>query len=304
MSSDIILFKTQQSRKTVYSHECAPWTSYCYETVPCRITYGIRDPTLDTKTCAVGLCPPQLQCLKPDKTEAYIGLSSQGVDPLVHFGWDIKPPDLVCIYDADHIDTDAQLNNLKKLFQPNQLNHAMRLLCTDKPGSICKDAKKTCSRFKSFDSIGRRCQEWLDTVTISEVKDSIRREYCLHFDTDDCSCINRTKRQDFNTLKNGMDATTIASSKCWYKPCDDNDNILLDVDQQNICNPTICQNIINAHANGSINIENNTSSLSCNFTKQQIDTVFASKMYDDVYLIVSLIFVSIIIIITCRRSTF
>lgn len=277
MTNNIILFKTQASTKTVYSHECASLTSYCYETLPCAMTYGIRDPAVDSKTCAAGLCPSQLYCLKPDRTEAYIGLSSRGVDPLVHFGWDIKPPDLVCIYDPDHIDTDNQLNALHRLFPMNQINHAMRLLCTDKPGTLCKDANKTCSRLKSFDRIGRRCQEWLDTVTIPEVKDSIRREYCLHFDTDDCTCINRTKRKDFNDLKNGMDATTLASSKCWYKPCEDNDNILLDVDQANVCNPSICQNIINAHSNGSINIANNTNSLSCNFTKEEIDNLSVSR---------------------------
>lgn len=233
-------------------------------------------------SCAMKMCPDQLYCLKPDREEeAYIGLSSTGVDPLIHFGWDKEPPDLVCVYDANHIDTDNQLNNLEKLFSANQFNHAMRLLCTSKSGSICKDENKTCSLFKSLDGTGRRCQEWLDTITVSDTRDSIRREYCLQHDTDDCSCINRTKRKDFNDLKNGMDPSTLASSRCWYKPCDDNDNILLDVDQMHTCNPNICQNIINAHANGSINIANNTSSLSCNFTQDQLSQRRSAERSDE-----------------------
>lgn len=296
MSNQIILFKRQESRKNIYiGHDCASLTE-CFLTVPCKLRNDVRDPIVSRRKCA--FCPDQFYCLEPDReTEAFIGLSSRGVDPLISFGWDMEPPNLICIYDADHIDTDSQLNNLHKLFSLDQYNHAMRSLCTNKRGSKCNDEKKTCSLFKSLDNIGSRCQEWLDTV---ESKDSIRREYCLRFDTDDCSCINRTKRKDFNELKNGMDATTIASSKCWYKPCEDNDNLLLDIEQKNTCNPNICQNIINAHANGNINIANNTSSISCNFTKQQIasyGTTTTPTSTIELYVITALIIISLAIVI-------
>lgn len=226
-------------------------------------------------SCGLG-CPKQNVCLKPDRKEADIGNSSNGSDPLISILWDIQPPNLRCIYDLDKIDTPSQVNALKKLFPNEQVNHVMRAFCTQK-STKCPDNRSGCSRLLDLDESGSMCREWLATLPSDEARDSVRREYCIHNDTDDCKCINRTKHQDFNDLRNGMDAGMISSTRCWYKPCEDNSNLLLDVEQKQECIENVCQNIIDAHAEGNINISNNTSSLSCNFSRKQLADAEAKR---------------------------
>ena len=74
-----------------------------------------------------------------------------------------------------------------------------------------------------------------------------------------------------------MNANTISSARCWFKPCEDNSNLLLDVEQKQECVSNICQTIIEAHAQGNININDNTSSLSCSFTKNQLADANAKR---------------------------
>lgn len=266
----VTLFKTQTSRSNTYlGHECTPYIFYCISsTVPCGYTGGVQDMKVGDHSCGFG-CPTQNICLKPDRSEAYIGNSSKGHDPLITIVWDVKPPNLRCIYDLDHIDTPSQINALKRLFPHDQLDHVMRAFCTG-TSNECPTAEKPCSKLKSTDEIGSMCREWINTLSTDEMRDSVRREYCLTHNTSDCRCINRVNQPDFIELRNGMDAQTLASTRCWYKPCEDNANILLDVEQKQVCTANICQNIINAHAKGNINISNNTSSLNCSFTNQQL----------------------------------
>ena len=267
----ITLFKTQTSRATTYvSHECSEYYFYCITpSIPCGHSDGIQDMKVGDHDCGWG-CPTQNICLKPDRTEADIGKSSKGQDPLIHILWDVNPPNIKCVYDIDRIDTQSQINALKRLFPNEQINHVMRAFCSQTSDS-CVDMK-TCSRLKSVDDSGVICREWMDSLQSDEMRDSIKREYCMRIDTPDCKCINRIKQTDFNQLTNGMDAKTLESARCWYKPCESNTNLLLDIEQKRECIANVCENIINAHAQGNIDISNNTNSLSCSFTKEQLNS--------------------------------
>ena len=266
----IVLFKKQESRKTTYpGYDCYNGLFYCIdETVPCRYTDGIQDPVVGTVNCALG-CPAQNLCLKPDPAEGDIGLSSYGLDPLLNISWDIVPYNIKCFYDLDRIDTESQINAIKNKFPAEQFNHIMRAFCVQKSTS-CLLGRPECSRLTAVDTSGEMCREWLSKQD-NGFQDSVKREYCIKNNTDDCKCINRSRQSDFNELKNGMNAQTLSSSRCWYKPCDDNSNILLDSEQKQSCQANVCQNIIEAHANGNIDINNNTSSLNCNFTSKEIE---------------------------------
>jgi len=278
MSSHVVtLFKTQVSRSSTYlGHECEPNVFYCVDrTVPCGYTGSIQDMIVGEHSCGWG-CLPQNVCLRPDKSEAYIGLSSNGRDPLVVLTWDVTPPNLKCVYNLNNIDTLSQINALKRLFPPDQFNHAIRSFCT-KPSNNCPSDLNSCSRLKAADEFGSICREWMSSLSSDNMRDSVKREYCLTHDTDDCKCINRAKQPDFIALRNGMDAQTLESTRCWYKPCETNSNLLLDIEQKQECVANVCQNIINAHARGNIDIRNNTSSLNCSFTKQEMDKANAVR---------------------------
>lgn len=265
----ITLFKTQTSKKSTYlSHDCSQYFFYCIDrTVPCGHTGGITDPTVGSHSCGLG-CFPQNVCLKPDRSEAYIGLSSKGVDPLIHLTWDTTAPNLKCVYEVRHVDTPAQINNLIKLFPTQQIDHFMRDFCIQKVDKNCAGNRRECSRLAAIDNGGLLCREWLDKLHPPEVKDSVKREYCLHYNTADCGCINRDKSPDFDKYK--LDAETKLSAHCWYKPCVNNDNLLLDEENRKECKANICQSIIEAQANGNIDISDNLSSLNCNFTGEQL----------------------------------
>lgn len=273
----ITLFKEQKSRSTTYlGHDCSAYIFYCITpTVPCGYTGGVQDMKIDDHSCGWG-CPTQNVCLKPDRAEADIGKSSRGQDPLLSILWDVRPPNLRCLYDLDKIDTPSQINALRRLFPSEQVNHVMRAFCTQK-STKCPDNRSECSRLKALDEAGSMCREWLATLPSDESRDSVRREYCIHYDTDDCKCINRAKHSDFNDLRNGMDARLLSSTRCWYKPCEDNSNLLLDIEQKQECIANVCQNIIEAHAQGNINISNNTSSLSCSFSRKQLADAEAER---------------------------
>lgn len=268
MSNHIItLFKVQKSRASTYvSHDCSSYFFYCVEpTVPCGHTGGVQDQKIGDHSCGLG-CPVQNTCLRPDRAEAYIGLSSKGVDPLLLLRWDKTPPNLLCVYDVNHIDTPAQINALKNLFPASQLNHIMRAFCVHQVARNCPAGMRYCSRIKSKNEGGLLCREWMNTLSSNTERDSVKREYCLYNNTDDCKCINRTKNEDFKQLK--LDGTTLASAHCWYKPCEDNDNLLLEEENKAICTAQVCQSIINAQARGNIDISKNLSSLNCNFSKE------------------------------------
>lgn len=263
----ITLFKTQRSNFPTYmGHKCSDYLFYCVEpTVPCGYTGGIQDPKVDEVSCGWG-CSKQNVCLKPNRQEANIGLSSRGEDPLIYITWNVAPPNLRCIYDLDKIDTAAQINALMRIFPEIQVNHVMRAFCTQ-PVSTCSNGTDQCSRLNSLDESGGMCREWMARLPSDTYRDSVMREYCLHNNTKDCQCINRTQSKEFNSLQGEMNALTLASTRCWYKPCQDNSNLLLHVEQQQECNANICQSIIDAHAEGNVTIKGNKSSISCNFNK-------------------------------------
>ena len=271
----ITLFKVQTSKKEYLRAACSPFMFSCWHTVACRTTGGIRDPKLRDFSCGIA-CPTQNVCLMPDTAEVYIGTSSKGLDPLINVVWDLTPPNIKCSYDLDNIDTPAQINALKRLFPNEQVAHVMRAFCTKK-STNCQNGRSTCSMLNDVSEAGSMCREWLGSLPSDAARDSVRREYCYYNDTDDCKCINRTQHADFNDLRAGMDARLLSSTRCWYKPCEDNSNLLLDVEQKQECIANVCQNIIDAHAQGNIDISNNTSSLNCTFTRQQLEEANAKR---------------------------
>lgn len=307
MSNHILIGrKVQQSgNKTYVSHECDPWVFYCYNTVPCGYTGGVQDLKIGESACP-RLCPNQNICLQPDREECTIGLSSTGKDPLLSVTWDERAPNLKCIYDLNNIDTADQLRVYNTKFPTTQnLNTIMSAFCGEKHVSTtcATGLNEQCSRFLARDEEGRLCRDWLATLS-NDRQDMVMRDYCLSNDTIDCKCINRSTDSEYNKLKS---IGNYFSDNCWYKPCTNSSSIYLVPTNlsSKTCATNVCQQIIEAHTNGNIDIEGNTTQIDCTFSKNmpnpdksQPPVSSNSHWYDYWYLICFVIIAIIVIIIS------
>ena len=294
--------KTQTSRETYYiSHECDPYIFYCYDTVPCGYTGGVQDLNIGESTCP-RYCPNQNVCLRPDREECTIGLNSSGQDPLLSVTWDGRAPNLKCIYDLNKIDTADQLRVYAKKFQTSQnIDTIMGAFCGKKyTSSDCADGLNgECSRLLARNEEGRMCRDWMASLT-SDRQDAIMRDYCLSNDTLDCKCINRNNDPEYNHLKS---LGNYFSDNCWYKPCSNSSSIYLVPNNlsSKTCATNVCQQIIDAHANGNIDIGGNTNQINCNFSDHDVsprtDHIKLPSWMTDYWYIIACIIVVIIILV-------
>lgn len=257
--------KVQTSKTPTYvSHDCDPYIFYCYDTVPCGYTGGVQDMEVGKSGCP-RLCPDQNVCLKPDRQECSIGLDSKGQDPLLVVTWDERAPNLRCVYDLDRIDRADQLRVFDAKFDTDaSVNSLMGAFCGKHVSAHCADGLKgECSRYLSLDEEGKLCREWLASRP-RDGQDAAMRDYCLNNDTLDCKCINRTNDPDYIRLKS---LGNYFSDNCWFKPCSNSESIYLVPNRVSSaqCATNVCQQIIDAHAEGKIDITGNVNQINCNF---------------------------------------
>lgn len=261
----LIARKTQTSKEPRYIQECNPNIFYCYTTVPCRFTGGVQDLEVGKASCGA-FCPEQNICLKPDRRECTIGLNSKGEDPLHTATWDERAPNLLCVYDLNKIDTADQLNVYKSKFPDNQNeNTLMAAFCNKRiiSPTCARGLKGKCSRYLDRTDEGRLCLDWLASLP-RDNQDAIMRDYCLNNNTLDCKCINRTNDPGYISLKS---IGNYFSDNCWYKPCTNSESIYLVPNKlsSSQCATNICQQIIDAHADGQVEISGNVNQINCSF---------------------------------------
>lgn len=267
--------KIQTSRDDPYqSYECNPYFFYCYNTMPCGKTVGVPDLEIGKVSCR-STCPEQNMCVRPDRKECYIGKSSDGNDPLLAVYWDQKAPNLLCAYNLDHIDKVDQLRVYATKFKDTPyIDTMMGAFCGKKVFRDCapglqRDGKyHECSRYLTTNEEGKMCRDWLASLP-RDRQDALMRNYCLSNDTLDCKCINRSTDPEYNKMKS---LTNYFSDNCWYKPCSNSESIYLVPNRltEGQCATNVCQQIIDAHAQGNITIEGNTSQINCNFKEGDI----------------------------------
>lgn len=281
----LISRKIQTSQTPTYnSHECYPNVWYCYDTVPCGYTGGVRDLEIGKSSCG-WQCPEQNVCLKPDREECAIGLDSKGNDPLFDVQWDEKAPKLKCVYDLDNIDRIDQIEVYKSKFPNNHNVDTMIGSFCGKRASACSDGLKgECSGYLSSGDKGDMCRLWLADQSVSR-QDALMRDYCLHNDTEDCKCIRRNEDPAYNKIKA---LGNYFSDNCWYKPCSNSETIYLVPNKvsDGTCATNVCQQIIDAHAEGEVDITNNVNKINCTFNpgdikpKQQTPDESTTTTYD------------------------
>ncbi|ATE87178.1 myristylated membrane [Shrimp hemocyte iridescent virus] len=264
--------KTQTLRDNSYE----PGSNKCYcgqcwagtSISSCHKTKGIEDWQIGTKNCCF-TCPKQKICVPPNRLECRIGLSSKGKDPLIHFGWKDKAPNLECVYNLDDIDTEDQLRlYLEKFTDEDHVGnfHLMKKFATMKSDK-CTNGMKECIMIKSKTNLGKICEEWFETLS-KERKDYVMRDYCAENDTEDCACINRTQNLDYRKKKeNGY----FFNDGCWFVPCANKmGKYLIPSDVSNpTCPSNVCNVIYDLEKNMDVNFQNNYNDINCDFHQKK-----------------------------------
>ena len=256
--------KVQTSRESTYvGDECNPYFFYCNDTTPCGYTNGVQDLEVGKSPCRWS-CPDQNVCLKPDRFECAIGLDSKNNDPLTLITWDQRAPNLKCMYDLNKIDKIDQLRAYSSKFKDDSINTVMGAFCGKRVSTDCAAGLGgECSRFLAVNDGGRVCREWMASLP-RDSQDAVMRDYCLANDTEDCKCINRTTDPDYQRLKS---LGNYFSDRCWYRPCANSESIYLVPNRVGSaeCAANVCQQIIEAHAEGKIDISGNVNQINCAF---------------------------------------
>jgi Pox virus entry-fusion-complex G9/A16 len=231
---------------------------------------GVSDLRIGDVSCGIfGECPYQSMCVAPDRLECFIGLDSKGRDPLNSIQWDGRAPNLKCTFDLDKIDRADQLAVYMEKFNAQHSNTLLSAFCTKQISGPCpKGLESGCSKLLATNENGRVCRQWLSSLP-RDTQDATMRDYCLRNDTNDCKCINRTTDPEYDRVK---ELNNYFTDNCWYKPCANSENIYLVPNRlsENTCAVNVCQQIIDAHAKGTIEISGNVNNINCNFAKGDI----------------------------------
>lgn len=278
---NLVVRKKQTNHRNQYqSHKCSEEYLYSYPTSPCGKSGGILDYTTGKVSCGA-THPIQYMCSRPNKEECDVGNNEFGTNPLELYTWDTSgAPNLKCVLDINKITTADQVKKFKELFSDESYDSMMNTFCTRRATKDnCEPGLTTCTQFKTTDEEGRLCREWLSYRPMIE-HDLTLEEACVTKDTDDCKCINRTKDPAYDKLKI---LGSYMNDNCWYKLCSNENSIYLVPDRlaNRPCTANVCQQIIDAHANGSVNIADNINSMTCNFDKNKLPAHGGGGSKDD-----------------------
>jgi hypothetical protein len=267
MSSNLLIArKKQTTREHVYdSASCGECFWSCAPVEQCKIRNGVRDPIVGSVDCCLG-CKPQHQCGAPDRNECFIGLNSQGRDPLISCEWDIVVPNLKCVYDLTMIDQPDQLVKYREQFSNDYTNTAYSQFC-DAEVTTCTDDVNSCSRYRSINQDGDLCRDWLSTLSLRK-QDAAMENYCIHHNSLDCRCINRSTDKEYMRAK----AVAPFPDKCWFIPCANAESLYLvptkTEDANDHCPVNICQQIIQISDAQKVDIDSVSNNINCNFVKE------------------------------------
>lgn len=262
--------KKLQSTDWVYaSGQCAKHFYSDEGTKPCGTdAEGIQDPTHSFIDCGFWTSR-QKRCTTRNPEECFVGLSSVGRDPFESIMWDVAPPDVKCTYALNDIDTAEQLAEFRTKFPADKgYDDLMTKFCLARvvrncPASFQPDSG--CSRLVAHDKEGEECRTWMAGKSRDE-QDAHMRTYCLRNDTEDCKCINRTiDDPEYDRLKTHLGGAI--SDNCWYKPCSNAESVFLVPHRLSSqpCESNVCQQIIEAHATGTVDISGNREVINCDF---------------------------------------
>ncbi|WAK75139.1 putative myristylated membrane protein [Mandarin fish ranavirus] len=224
-----------------------------------------KDWYLGEQSCCGGLCTAQPKCAKL-KAAQVCGLrfSSKGKDPLLGAEWDATKgaPYVRCSYDADAIDTQAQVDQFISMFgeSPGLAERYCMRPVKDSTGKIV-------SRVSSdTDPAGDWCRRWY-SASRGSAQDAAISSFCVkNPDAADCKCVNRASDPLYQKVKE----LHSYPDQCWYVPCSgDVGELKLNTqrDTPKNCPTEICQIVFNMLDDGSVKIDDVKNSITCDFSK-------------------------------------
>jgi hypothetical protein len=137
--------------------------------------------------------------------------------------------------------------------------------------SPCLNGAASCSVLTSASPGGGVCRIWYNNIDQTD-KDTAIQEICTadNASLKECACAQRSINPTYISLK---PYTGIMGDSCWYVPCNE-EYTLVPSGAIGTCPPNICQEIINVvGTGGSASVHDNTSSINCPFSPEQIDSL-------------------------------
>lgn len=213
-------------------------------------------------------CPVNIEILKLGK-----GIVD-GKEPLKEAYWTKlkESPNVTAVYETDNIVTTNQFEKFMTLF--SQDIKAISIVgiefCKKSKLGGCKNGPSggECTGiFSNNQQQSSACSRWYAVATDAE-KENFQRDACnANPNAPDCMCVNRTKQQGFLELKKFKPFP----APCFYAPCEDSINSLIPPSMTknsiiNACPTNVCQTIIEASNNGSVDISDIKSNIRCDFT--------------------------------------
>ncbi|ASQ42763.1 myristylated membrane protein [Pelophylax esculentus virus] len=223
-----------------------------------------KDWDLGEQTCASGFCTSQPLCARIKKTQVCgLRYSSKGKDPLVSAEWDSRgAPYVRCTYDADLIDTQAQVDQFVSMFGESPglaERYCMR--------GVKNTAGELVSRVSSdADPAGGWCRKWYSAHRGPD-QDAALGSFCIkNPGAADCKCINRASDPVYQKVK----TLHAYPDQCWYVPCAADIGELKMGTQRDTptnCPTQVCQIVFNMLDDGSVTMDDVKNTINCDFSK-------------------------------------
>lgn len=229
--------------------------------LPCQKTDNVTDQFIEDIRCGAFSLDIK-RCAKPDQFQCEIGLSSKNENPVTYVTW-LREGVIRCFYDANKIDTLAQLENFKQTFgETENYNKLATQYCSTNLSSNCSPSGNKCSKFRSIDADGTFCRTFYNAQSVQS-QESIGQNVCfVSPDIPECACYTRAKNPAYRKLS--MSAPF--KDSCWYIPCRDSFSNLIPADLRNpSCPNNVCQFILDTANNNNVNISEIKSTIDCKF---------------------------------------
>ncbi|AZY88502.1 myristylated membrane protein [Lumpfish ranavirus] len=235
-----------------------------------------KDWDLGEQTCASGFCTSQPLCARIKKTQVCgLRYSSKGKDPLVSAEWDSRgSPYVRCTYDADLIDTQAQVDQFVSMFGESPglaERYCMR--------GVKNTAGELVSRVSSdADPAGGWCRKWY-SANRGPDQDAALGSFCIkNPGAADCKCINRASDPVYQKVK----ALHTYPDQCWYVPCAADVGELKMGTQRDTptnCPTQVCQIVFNMLDDGSVTMDDVKNTINCDFSKYVASQTHSSQTH-------------------------
>ena len=224
------------------------------------------------------LCTSQPYCCPVNWKILELGKGVEGgQEPLKDAFWSktIGAPRVTAVYDTKYIVSANQVERFMTLFNkddPTAVNIVASEFCKKTKADGCnnntegKENPQCTGLFSGNVQQASTCSRWYASASDDEKELFLKAACPLNPEAPECECINRTGDPGYLRLKKFHPYP----AHCFFIPCEDSINKLIPPSMlkdtiTNACPNNICQTIIDAANNGSVDISDIKSNIRCDF---------------------------------------